>query len=138
MKFTDKNLSKGSILSWSAVPDEAESYYSPQLLVHPDGTLLILFGTGGETHAGSLYAISFDDLLRGKIKNSRLIYSDCCKGVMVPPVLIDINNDDILDIIMSLFNSTVIAFDGLTFQVLWKTQFPGSETYRYFLSPICY
>jgi hypothetical protein len=91
-----------------------------------------MFGTGGETHAGSLYAISFDDLLQGKIKNSRLIYSDCCKGVMVPPVLIDINNDDILDIIMSLFNSTVIAFDGLTFQVLWKTEFPGSETYRYF------
>ncbi|CAG2116501.1 unnamed protein product [Medioppia subpectinata] len=119
----------GTIISWSLVPDKSESYYSPQLLVHPDSTLLILYGTGGETHAGALYAIAFDDLLNKRIERSRVIYKDCCKGVMVPPALIDINDDDVLDIVMSLFNSTVIAFDGLEFKELWRAEFPTSETY---------
>lgn len=48
---------------------------------------------------------------------------------MVPPVLIDINDDGVLDLIMSLFNSTVIAFDGLSFKEIWRTEFPNSETY---------
>lgn len=48
---------------------------------------------------------------------------------MVPPVLIDLNDDDVLDIVMALFNSTVIAFDGLEFKELWRSEFPNSETY---------
>ncbi|KPM09388.1 PQQ-like domain containing protein [Sarcoptes scabiei] len=120
----------GQILRWSYVPHNAESYYSPQLLVHPDGTLLILYGTGGETHPGRLYVVSVDALLKGQLKtHSRIIFEDCCKGVMVPPALIDINNDSIFDIVMAHFNSTVIAFDGLTFKQIWKYELLGSETY---------
>lgn len=121
----------GRILTWSYVPGNAESYYSPQLLVHPDGTLLVLFGTGGETHPGALYVVSLEALFSGKLEhNSRIIFEDCCKGVTTPPVLIDITGDQILDIVMAHFNSTVIAFDGLTFEKLWQRDFPGSETYR--------
>ncbi|KAH9419619.1 hypothetical protein DERP_009677 [Dermatophagoides pteronyssinus] len=120
----------GRILKWSYVPNNAESYYSPQLLVHPDGTLLILYGTGGETHPGGLYVVGLDALLNGQIEhNSRAIYQDCCKGVIAPPVLIDINGDDVLDIILANFNSTVFAFDGFTFEQIWKHELPGSETY---------
>ncbi|KAJ6221142.1 hypothetical protein RDWZM_006954 [Blomia tropicalis] len=120
----------GQILSWSYVPDNSESYYSPQMLVHPDGTMLIMYGTGGETHPGGLYVVSLDALLNGQMEhNVRTIFQDCCKGVMTPPVLIDINNDEIVDIVMAHFNSTVFAFDGLTFEQIWKREFVGGETY---------
>lgn len=122
----------GQILTWSYVPDNAESYYSPQLLVHPDGTLLVMFGTGGETHPGGLYVVALDALLSGQVERKcRVIFQDCCKGIVTPPVLVDINGDEIVDIVMSHFNSTVLAFDGLTFEQLWKRQFPGAETYRW-------
>jgi hypothetical protein len=49
---------------------------------------------------------------------------------MTPPVLIDVNNDEIEDIIIPLYNSTLFAFDGKTFQQLWNRTFPSSETYR--------
>ncbi|XP_053207045.1 uncharacterized protein LOC128391220 isoform X2 [Panonychus citri] len=119
----------GKILSWAKVPDGGESYYSPQQLIRPDGTELILFGTGGETHPGSLWIVPLDSLIHGNMHKAHPIYTDCCKGIMVPPVLVDINSDSILDIIMSLFNSTVIAFDGHTFHIIWQYHFPGSETY---------
>lgn len=121
----------GQILNWIYVPGNAESYYSPQLLVHPDGTLLVLFGTGGETHPGGLYIISLDSLVNGQVEHGlREIFQDCCKGVITPPVLVDINGDSICDIVLAHYNSTVMAFDGLTFELLWSRQFAGSETYR--------
>jgi len=49
---------------------------------------------------------------------------------MTPPVLVDVNNDNIQDIIIPLFNSTLFAFDGSTFKQLWNRTFPSSETYR--------
>jgi hypothetical protein len=50
---------------------------------------------------------------------------------MTPPVLIDVNNDEIEDIIIPLYNSVLFAFDGQTFQQLWNRTFPSSETYRF-------
>ena len=52
-------------------------------------------------------------------------------GVMVPPVLADINKDGTVDIIMAMFNATVVAFNGETFRIIWQYSFPSSETYRY-------
>jgi outer membrane protein assembly factor BamB len=49
---------------------------------------------------------------------------------MTPPVLVDVNNDQIEDIIIPLYNSTLFAFDGKTFEQLWNRTFPSSETYR--------
>lgn len=121
----------GQILNWMYVPGSAESYYSPQLLVHPDGTLLVLFGTGGETHPGGLYVVSLDSLVTGQAAPAvRPILQDCCKGVITPPVLVDITGDSVFDIVLAHYNSTVMAFDGLTFELIWSRQFRGSETYR--------
>lgn len=120
----------GRVITWSFVPDGAESYYSPQLLVQPDGTVLVLYGTGGETHAGGLYVVALDTLLAGRVEQgSKLIFRDCCKGVITPPVLIDITGDEILDIIISNFNTTVMAIDGLTFEAIWTRRFENGETY---------
>ena len=49
---------------------------------------------------------------------------------MTPPVLVDVNDDRIDDIIIPLYNSTLFAFDGRTFKQLWNRTFPSSETYR--------
>lgn len=120
----------GRVITWGFVPDGAESYYSPQLLVQPDGTTLVLYGTGGETHAGGLYVVALDTLLADRVEHgSRLIFRDCCKGVITPPVLIDITGDEILDIIIANFNTTVMAIDGLTFEPIWTRRFESGETY---------
>ncbi|GFT02758.1 uncharacterized protein TNCV_879611 [Trichonephila clavipes] len=119
----------GRVLKWVQVPDEKESYYSPQILTHPDGSKLLLFGTGGETHGGSLWVIKLNHLLTGEISMAEKIYTDNFKGIMTPPVLIDINEDGIRDVVMAMFNSSVIAFDGLTFMKLWEYKQPSSESY---------
>lgn len=47
---------------------------------------------------------------------------------MVPAVLSDITGDNIQDIIVASFNSTVYAFDGNTLTELWQHAFAASET----------
>ena len=39
-----------------------------------DGVDIVLFGTGGETHGGSLWAIPLYDLYRGKLHRVRYIF----------------------------------------------------------------
>ena len=48
----------GRLLNVSFVPDQMESYYSPQLLRRSSSEQYILVGTGGETHGGGLYAFN--------------------------------------------------------------------------------
>ncbi|XP_061183880.1 uncharacterized protein LOC133192057 [Saccostrea echinata] len=120
----------GKVLSWSGVPDEKESYYSPQVLTRTDGTKLVMFGTGGETHGGGLWIIKINDLFYHRLEKAICIFSDNEKGVMTPPVLLDVNGDGEEEIIMSMFNSIVTAFDGKTFSQLWNFSFPSSESYN--------
>lgn len=35
----------GRVLRWMQVPDDRESYYSPQVLTHPDGKVLFFLAT---------------------------------------------------------------------------------------------
>ncbi|UJR36933.1 hypothetical protein I4U23_029645 [Adineta vaga] len=119
----------GKLLNISIVPDRMESYYSPQLLKRSSKEEYILIGTGGETHGGGLYAFDLKCFTKYCSAPYIEIISDKYKGVMTPPVLIDVNNDDIEDIIIPLYNSTLFAFDGKTFKQLWNRTFPSSETY---------
>ncbi|PVD27593.1 hypothetical protein C0Q70_12757 [Pomacea canaliculata] len=119
----------GRVLRWVGVPDNKETYYSPQVYLQSDGTPMVLFGTGGETHGGSLWVISVDHLLKGQIMKARALYTDTFKGVMTPPVLLDLTGDGVRDIIISPFNSTVVAIDGASYEIIWNITFPQSETY---------
>ncbi|XP_074653031.1 uncharacterized protein LOC141907325 [Tubulanus polymorphus] len=119
----------GEVLRAVTVPDRRESYYSPQIHTLLDGTQVVLFGTGGETHPGSFWYIGLDDLYRGNVDKAQKVYSDKFKGVMTPPVLIDLNGDFVEDIVLPIYNSTTIAFDGKTFEPLWKYHVPWSESY---------
>ncbi|CAC5391774.1 unnamed protein product [Mytilus coruscus] len=120
----------GKVLQWVGVPDDKESYYSPQVYQLIDGLEIVLFGTGGETHGGSLWYISLDNLYKGEIDKAQKIYSDEFKGVMTPPVLLDLTGDGVEDIVMAMFNSSVLAIDGMSFKVIWNYTHPMSESYN--------
>lgn len=45
----------------------------------------------------------------------------------MPPLLIDVNSDGTEDIIVAMTNSTVMAFDGLTFKEIWNYTIDNSE-----------
>jgi len=57
----------GTLLRRLKVPDSAESYYSPVIYRQRDGTQVVLFGTGGETHRGSLWSLPLSQLYAGNI-----------------------------------------------------------------------
>lgn len=52
------------------------------------------------------------------------------KGVMVPPVMVDMTGDGVKDILMNSFDGSVVLFDGETLEILWKTKFHDRESYR--------
>jgi hypothetical protein len=57
----------GTVIQQQMVPDARESYYSPVIYPKKNGSKIVLFGTGGETHAGALWVIGLQDLLAGNI-----------------------------------------------------------------------
>ena len=65
----------GKVLGWQEAPDHRESYYSPVLYRRRDASDFVLFGTGGETHGGSLWLITLGDLLKGQILKVRKVNS---------------------------------------------------------------
>ncbi|KAG1658912.1 Protein FAM234B [Nymphon striatum] len=117
----------GKVIKWVKVPDGFESYYSPQLITQPDGNknMQLMF----DIMACSLWYIHLKDLLNGHTSMSHEIYRDDHKGIMTPPALVDITKDGIADIVMAMFNSSVIAFDGITFERIWNFTFSQSESY---------
>ena len=185
-------------------PDQKESYSSPVLYSVPSSSSspvnLILFGTGGETITGSLWAISLNslsshvssfmqreeyrtrdytinkDYFHPSCYNSSQLLSSrprvqeglydndkkepwletCPKwsasmkpvwnvyklcvyevyqsvegaGVMLPPVIANVNNDDKNDFILSAFNGHTLLFDGHTLSFKWDHYVPGTQSYR--------
>lgn len=57
----------------------------------------------------------------------RELYHNTGKGALLPPILIDITSDGIEDIVAAMFNSTIMAYDGLTFEPIWNYTVPNSE-----------
>ena len=68
-------------MRWVETPDKKESYFSPLLYTLKNGTEMVIFGTGGETHGGCLYVIQLADLYYGKIDNAVTVYTDPYKGL---------------------------------------------------------
>ena len=57
------------------------------------------------------------------------IYHSTFKGIMTPPVLLDLTGDGVDDIVFATYNSTVVALDGHDYSSLWNFSYPRSETY---------
>ncbi|KAK3769153.1 hypothetical protein RRG08_034484 [Elysia crispata] len=126
----------GHVIRWVGVPDNRESYYSPQITTHLDQVPVLLFGTGGETHNGSLWELEVESLVEGLMDRAVKLSSDTHKGFMTPPALVDVTGDGVEDILVPVFNSTLLALDGGGggggrggHRPLWTARFPGSETY---------
>lgn len=64
----------GRVLQWADMPDQRETYFSPVVYERNSGVPVVLFGSGGETHPGALWAIELTDLYTGRM--DRVCFDD--------------------------------------------------------------
>ena len=120
----------GKVLGQAKVPDGKETYLS--LLTYSTGDNKnpnVVYGTGGETISGSLYITTLNDILKGDLSNSIRIAKSATKGFIAPPILADITNDGMLDIIAMAFDGTMIAIDGNNKSTLWSAGLKSTEAF---------
>ncbi|MEM1137229.1 MAG: PQQ-binding-like beta-propeller repeat protein [Bacteroidota bacterium] len=110
----------GKILAKAAMPDGKETYMSP-IVQRQNNHSKIFFGSGGETIAGNFYVTTLKDIMDGSITDYKTLAKGNTKGFIAPPVLVDITEDNILDVVINAFEGVTIAFDGNTYNILWET-----------------
>lgn len=109
-------------------PFKEEIFVPVQLLSMKDGTEFLLVLTGGQNTAGGVYKIRLDSLKNFHDDNDYTTIQRSSSGFLVPAILTDLTGDLIDDFVVSSFNSTIYAFNGLTNALLWTFTFPASET----------
>ena len=187
-----------SLSSPILTPDGHESYMSPVLFKLNGKDDLVLFGSGGETVPGSLWAVSLTSIhhqikinadykpsindshhpcfmkgtdfnkIRPSFDNTVFdfdrpifvtsshnsmrfcpswegvspiwnkygvclyeLYRSESKGIIVPPVIVDLNHDGVDDLVVSAFDGHTVAFDGLDAATrLWDAYYPNTESHR--------
>ena len=119
----------GRILANVQVPDGKETYMSVVCEKKTDKDITVLFGTGGETFGGHLYRTTLHDIMRGDISRAKILATSETKGFVSSPVLVDINNDNIKDIVVNAVDAGMLAIDGATDSLIWQVHFPGTEAY---------
>jgi outer membrane protein assembly factor BamB len=155
--FTVSGKTGEFIGKYLTIPERKETYMSPVLHVQADDSAYLLIGSGGETVPGNLYMISLPDFYDFVMRNSEfekpsfkgnfntdientfvedrsitklyILYGAEAKGVMVPPVLVDINKDGNKDILVSSFDGKLALYNGWTFELMWERNFDCFETY---------
>ncbi len=120
----------GALLAKASAPDKCEIYMSVSAIPIP-GThdYRIVFGTGGETVGGHLYATTLSAVLKGDISDATLLDTSPKNGYIAPAVWIDINNDSIEDVVANAVEGKLVAFDGKTYDRIWSVKVPGTEAY---------
>jgi len=68
---------------------------------------------------------------------AKAIYQSPHKGIMTPPVLLDLTGDGVVDIVFATYNSTALALDGQTYATLWNFTYSLSETYALVMVRFC-
>ena len=53
------------------------------------------------------------------------------KGVILPPVIVDMTGDLQNDLVVSAFEGRTLVIDGDNGEVVWELNLPGTESYRY-------
>ncbi len=120
----------GQLLARAPMPDAKETYMS--ITVSPSPTKKdheIVFGTGGETIGGSLFQGYLSDVMKGDLSSAKVLDTSKDKGYIGPAGRVDITSDGVLDIIVNAVNGRLIAFDGLSHEVIWEVVRPNSESY---------
>ncbi|CAL7946258.1 unnamed protein product [Xylocopa violacea] len=116
----------GNIIHSSVLPNTEQLFLAPQRLVHPDGESIFVLVTSSQKQSGGLYVIPQVNLMYGDLK-LRKLHHDTGKGTLLPPILVDVTLDGIEDIVAAMFNSTIIVYNGLTFEPIWNFTVPNSE-----------
>jgi len=120
----------GKLIAKAPMPDGRETYMSATAIpTHNNKDYKIVFGTGGETVGGALYATYLSMVLEGDISQSVLLASSNSKGFIAPCVWADINSDDHLDIIANSVDGRILAFDGFVDTSLWTVTIENTEAY---------
>lgn len=118
----------GKIIRSIPAPFKEEIFVPVQMMTMKDGTEFLLVLTGGQNTAGGVYKIRLDTLKNFKSDNDYTTVQRSSSGFLVPAILTDLTGDFIDDFVVSSFNSTIYAFNGLTNAPLWTFTFPSSET----------
>ena len=118
----------GSLLQQIMVPEMRETYTS---LVRWEraGTSLIVFGTGGESLTGNLYAVPEASLVAGTLEGlETLVEGSATRGMIAPPSMADLNVDGTLDLIAAPFDGRLVVISGATGETLWSnSEEPGLQ-----------
>ncbi|NND05014.1 MAG: hypothetical protein HKN87_01425, partial [Saprospiraceae bacterium] len=123
------NLTSGEIVAADTMPDGQESYMSPVCFQQPgDEQVHIIFGTGGETISGHLYATTLDDLLLGDVSNASILVAESGHGFIAPPAVVDLNGDGWYDVVSVSHGGKITATDGRDFSTIWSHWEVGVES----------
>ena len=119
--------SNGDLIHRLQVPDGRETYCSP-LLWSRMGEEWIVFGTGGETFPGALWAVPADSVRAGTLAGIRAIIANKeDKGFIAPPSLADLDGDGVLDLIATPFDGRLVVLSGASLMPLWSFAAPDVE-----------
>lgn len=118
--------SDGSVLRTASLPDTEQLVLAPQTLIYPDGESVFVLTTISQKSSGGLYIVPQVNLMYGDLKLKQL-HRNMGNGTLLPPILVDITSDGIEDVIAAMFNSTIVAYNGLTFEQIWNYTIPNSE-----------
>ncbi|KYN50192.1 PREDICTED: uncharacterized protein LOC108771187 [Cyphomyrmex costatus] len=116
----------GSVIHNMNLPDTEQLFIAPQIIVHPDGENVFVLATTSQQDSGGLYVVSQANIFYGDLQLQKLNHNTG-KNALLPPILIDITSDGIEDIVAAMFNSTIIAYNGTTFEPIWNYTIPNSE-----------
>jgi hypothetical protein len=120
----------GNVLAKAVVPDSAEIYSSPVVSnLRGNGTLYVIYGTGGENLGGSMWVAELvNDLMNNDLSNSVALITNSSKGFIAPASVGNFSNDGNLDIIVQGYDGTISRFYGGNFSMKWSTTIPGTES----------
>ncbi len=120
----------GLLIASDNMPDGRETYMSAVVAdIKGDGSLDVIFGSGGETIGGHLFRTTLADLLTNDISGAVVLDSSRNHGFIGPPVVADITGDGVLDIVANAVEGRMVAFDGDDNRMLWEAHLPGTEAY---------
>jgi hypothetical protein len=123
------NAATGEILAKAVVPDSAETYCSPIVIdLQNNGTLWVLYGTGGESLGGHFYIVPLNDLINNTLENSIELAAHPTRGFIAPPSVHRSLSHGGYDIIVQGFGGTIFKFNGATLTQEWATTITGAES----------
>lgn len=120
----------GALLKMLDTPDGKETYMSLVAVEDPEiNDTKVVYGTGGETIGGHLFATTLSDILQDSLDRSIELATGNAKGFIGPPAWVDITGDNVHDLVACSVDGRMMAFDGRDYKKLWEAEFPNTETY---------